>query len=376
MCHPLPLSLPPTIGRNSWPGRALASIAGQTRRPDCLIVVDDSDPEFRHANAEVVAGLSISGTRTIYLENRRAPGASGAWNTALNHLHGIDPTAFVAILDDDDLWAETYLERCEQAIMEKGLDMVAAGLVFHRYQDTESEVYHPPFSLEVDDLLVRNPHIQGSNLFVRLSLLLEAGGFDEALTSTTDRDICIRLSDLGTVRYSWLKEHLVHHFADNDRPRLSTPGSDAKRAGLRYFFRKYRGRMTNEQQAAFINRSLRLFHCDPTEPVFAPVPSTPVPPVCKPSISETPLTLVAGAITSPDTGLVERLVNSLAEKIGGHEKVTLRVVLLENGEQDPVSRQAIAGHRGLGYRAWSRCCRENAGRAGHRCRRWGIRRHC
>ena len=244
----------------------------------------------------------------------------------------------MAILDDDDSWAETYLERCERAVVESGLDMVAAGLVFHRFRDTESEVYHPPVSLEVSDLLVRNPHIQGSNLFVRLRRLLEAGGFDEALTSTTDRDICIRLADLGTVRYGELKEDLVHHFADNDRPRLSTPGSDAKRAGLRYFFRKHCGRMTDEQQAAFIDRSRRLFHCDPTGPDIVPAPTMPSPLVPEPSISETPLTLVVGAITSPDTRLVERLLNSLAEKVGGREGVNLRVVLLENGGHDPSPR--------------------------------------
>ena len=82
---------------------------------------------------------------------------------------------------------------------------------------------------------MRNPHIQGSNLFVLLRRLLEAGGFDESLTSTTDRDICIRLADLGSIRYGGLRENLVHHYADDDRPRLSTPGSDAKRAGLTYF---------------------------------------------------------------------------------------------------------------------------------------------
>ena len=322
-------------------GRTLASIAGQTRLPDYLIVVDDSDAEFRHANAEVVSDLRIPETRKIYLENLRTPGASGAWNTALVHLQGIDPSAYVAVLDDDDSWSETYLERCKRAVVEGGLDMVAAGLVFHRFRDTESEVYHPPVSLEVDDLLVRNPHIQGSNLFVRLRRLLEAGGFDEALTSTTDRDICIRLADLGTVRYGELKEDLVHHYADNDRPRLSTPGSDAKRAGLRYFFRKHCGRMTDEQQAAFIDRSLRLFHCDPTEPIIRPAPSMPVPTVTETSISETPLALVAGAITSPDTGLVERLLNFLANKVGGRGEVNLRVVLLENGGHDPVSRQRL-----------------------------------
>ena len=157
--------------------------------------------KLRHQTLQTLKSCrasSIPGTSKIYLENRRTPGASGAWNTALLHLYEIDPTAFVALLDDDDSWAETYLERCEQAIAENGLDMVAAGLVFHRYQDTETEIYHPPPSLEAGDLLVRNTHIQGSNLFVRLRGLLEAGGFDEALTSTTDRDICIRLADLGT----------------------------------------------------------------------------------------------------------------------------------------------------------------------------------
>ena len=324
-------------------GRALSSIAGQTRRPDYLIVVDDSDAELRHANADIVSSLSMSCTQKIYLENLRTPGASGAWNTALVHLQGIDPSAYVAILDDDDWWAGTYLERCEEVALESDLDMLAAGLVFHRFQDTEAKVYHPPVSLAVHDLLVRNPHIQGSNLFVRLRRLLEAGGFDEALTSTTDRDICIRLADLGTVRYGALRENLVHHYADNDRPRLSTPGSDAKRAGLTYFFRKYRGRMTDGQQSGFLERSRRLFDCDPTGPVVVPAPAMPVQPVPIPSTSNTPLTLVVGAITSPDTGLVERLLNSLAEKIGGREDVTLRVVLLENGGHDPFSHKNLKG---------------------------------
>ena len=318
--------------------RALASIAAQTRRPDYLVVVDDSDADTRYANVEVVAGLAIPGTRTLYLENCRTPGASGAWNTALFHLHGIDPLAYVAILDDDDSWDGTYLERCEEAVLEKGLDIVSAGLVLHRFHGYPGQLLDPPASLDVSALLVRNPHIQGSNLFVKLRRLLEAGGFDEAMTSTTDRDMCIRLADLGTVEYVALSEHLVNHFADDDRPRLSTPGSDAKRAGLKYFYRKYRGRMSDEQQAAFIERSRRLFDCDPTESAVMPASSMPV---SEASISENPLTLVVGTITSPDTNLVERLLNSLIEKVAGRGDVTLRVVLLENGGHDPASRQTL-----------------------------------
>ena len=93
----------------------------------------------------------------------------------------------------------------------------------------------------------------------------------------------------------------------------------------------------------FWKRSRMLFDCDPTEPVIVPAPAMPVPPVPDPSISGTPLTLVAGAITSRDTGLVERLLNSLADKVGGREGVNLRVVVLENGGHDPFSQAEIAG---------------------------------
>lgn len=46
--------------------------------------------------------------------------------------------------------------------------------------------------LDMHDFLVGNPRIQGSNLFVRLDQLCAAGCFDEALSSCTDRDLCLR----------------------------------------------------------------------------------------------------------------------------------------------------------------------------------------
>ena len=244
--------------------RALPSVARQTRPPDHLIVVDDSDEDFRRANARVVASFNAGSVEARYFANCRTRGASGAWNTALAHLQVAVPTTFVAILDDDDAWDPSYLERCERAASDRDLDMVAAGLIYRATGDLNGQLLDSPPRLDSDEMLVRNTHIQGSNLFVRLRMLLEAGGFDEALASTIDRDVCIRLADLGTVRYGAVAEHLVHHYADNDRPRLSTPGGDKKKSGLRQFFRKYRNRMSASQKEAFIERSLRLFDYDPT----------------------------------------------------------------------------------------------------------------
>ncbi len=272
------------------------------------------------------------------MENCRTRGASGAWNTALAHLQATDPATFVAILDDDDAWEPSYLEQCERAVSDQDLDMVAAGLIYHESGASGGRPLDPPPGLDADQLLVRNTHIQGSNLFVGLRKLLEAGGFDEALASTTDRDLCIRLADLGTVRFGTVAEHLVHHHADNDRPRLSTPGGDKKQSGLRYFYRKHRSRMSSSQRDAFIQRSRRLFDCDPTTNDL-PLPHDAYVPIVE--VPDGGLNLVAGSITSPAVSLVSRLMASLVSELGGRDDVALKVVLLENGEHEAAARDAL-----------------------------------
>ena len=320
--------------------RSLASIADQTRPPDLLIVVDDSDSGIRRSNRAVVAEFKAVGIKTLYLENRRTPGAAGAWNTALVHLQATVPLTFVAILDDDDSWEPGYLHQCEKVVLERDLDMAASGIIYHESAAPEGRLLDPPDRLVIKDLLIHNTNIQGSNMFVRLRRLLEAGGFDEALASTTDRDVCIRLADLETVQYCALAGHLVHHYAENDRPRLSTPGADVKRAGLSYFFRKHRGRMSEAEKSAFIQRSRRLFGCDPSEGVPVLPPVAPAPDFCS---VEGLLDLVVGVITSPDVTTVANLMNSLVRKIGGRSDVTLKVVLLENGGHEIAARDALRG---------------------------------
>lgn len=242
--------------------RALASLTAQTRPPDLLVVVDDSTtPAARARNRALLAKIPNS----VYLENQRTSGISGAYNTAADQVveRDSDPSAvFLAFLDDDDAWPPEYLQRCAELLSASGpLDMLAAGL--HRREAETCLQSEAPERLCAEDLLVGNPGIQSSNLVLRLSVFLAAGGFDERLKSTTDRDLCIRICDLGTVRYAPLSGSWVEHFADRDRPRLSTPGSAAKRDGLSAFFQKYRGRMNAEQRRAFCARASELFDWEP-----------------------------------------------------------------------------------------------------------------
>jgi len=94
--------------------RSLPSVQRQTRRPEFLVVVDDSDPTVRPDNRNIVNDLRLGGAGIIYIANTRTRGASGAWNTGLEWLrrHAGDPNnLFVAVLDDDDEWQPKVLTR-------------------------------------------------------------------------------------------------------------------------------------------------------------------------------------------------------------------------------------------------------------------------
>ena len=242
--------------------RALPSIGRQSRPPSRVIVVDDSDDDAAAGRTEgLVRDWRPAGIAVDFLRNRRTKGAAGAWNSGLDHLlrTGGDPKRIhVAILDDDDRWDPDHLERCLAIAESRDLDMVAAG--FRRIEEgSEPRLVVPPRSLDVASFLAGNPGIQGSNLVCRLSVLLEAGLFDESLPSCTDRDLCIRIAELPGIRYGAVSEPTLRHFACASRPRLSTPGARAKTEGLDRFFRKHRDRMSEAQRAEFRARAGRYF---------------------------------------------------------------------------------------------------------------------
>ncbi|WP_114767621.1 glycosyltransferase family 2 protein [Vibrio rhodolitus] len=243
--------------------RTLKALQSQTRKPCYLIICDDSDHEYRNKNREAISQFNSLDCKILYLENHRTLGASGAWNSAVNALltEESNPSEVaLAFLDDDDTWSPEYLECCSNAMETQCLDMVACGINRIEGKSTDSIQNPAPEKLSRSAFLVGNPGIQGSNLFLRLNTFLEAGGFDESLNSSTDRDLCIRLADMNTIRYQAIPMYLVNHYAESDRVRLSTPGTGPKSSGLTAFWRKYHSRMFAEQRRAFTQRAFDLFN--------------------------------------------------------------------------------------------------------------------
>ena len=114
--------------------------------------------------------------------------------------------------------------------------------------------------MTIHSFLQKNPHIQGSNTFVKLTTLLKAGLFDENMSSTTDRDIFTRIMMLNP-KYVVVDEYLTDINAFNDRNRI-TNSSKKKTDGLKKFYHKYKGFMTDEDKSLFFQRIHNLFNVE------------------------------------------------------------------------------------------------------------------
>lgn len=318
----------PTRERPQDLRNALQSISGQTLHPEIVLVVVESNDRTLEVTKETCMEFSSS-LNVILVRNTRTANLSGALNSALDFLlkNNFSPDdCYLAFLDDDDRWETDYLEICSNTAYKGNYDWVYAGIIRHDSQNSVGKPLSIPYELTVGAFFTGNPHIQGSNLFVRFMSVLKAGGFDESLNSATDRDICIRLLDLGNQKISRIDKHLVHHFAYQNRNRISEPSSPRKEQGLHLFYLKYAVRMTPIEQTAFTKRASRLFKVD-IDPNF--YPASPDQKIAQSQQSpESDICFVVGIIATR-TDSLKLLLGDLS-KLNEEEPIISKVVILDN----------------------------------------------
>lgn len=233
---------------------SLPSVRKQNRPPILVVLVNDGG-DFAPDVARSLAALV--GIELILLQNRRAPGAAGAWNTGLEFLISRSFDGFVAMLDDDDEWDENHLadnldaaRRADAAVVVSGLRLVRDGLLCDRTipRDFTERMF-----------LVGNPGWQGSNTFVAMSALAAVGGFRDGMPSANDRDLAIRLLRLPWIRVAYTGKWTATWHLSPDRKTLSSPRSEAKLRGLRWFWQIYGSEMAPAETEEFFTRASELF---------------------------------------------------------------------------------------------------------------------
>ncbi|WP_171119134.1 glycosyltransferase [Ruegeria sp. HKCCA5463] len=319
--------------------RALPSALSQSRPADAIIVVEDE------RTTDLAQEVKVAAPTAQFLHNRRTKGLSGALNTGLDHLvrkHAGMTDIFVAFLDDDDEWTPEHLAAVEARIRE-GAEVVAAPFL-RLESDLDARRIDPPAAVDASLFMERNPGIQGSTFAAQLDILLEAGGFNEALQSCTDRDLWIRLCRRPNLRYATTSAPSVHHYACVDRPRLSSPGSVAKHSGLEMFDRIHGPLMSPTVRAKHLNRAQKLFDWQPVEgPNQDRDVGEEIPPD-RPSFPQSEGTppLIVGIIADDRrVQSLSRLLDDLAERVEAEEFAPPDVLLLEN-RPEAISGQSFA----------------------------------
>lgn len=232
--------------------RALKSIEKQRQPPDVVYVVSNSSEAYLDREQAICESFGF-----IWLRNNRTNNYAGALNKAVERIvveQGINKDLYFASLDDDDEWMPDYLWELKEN--NSGQFDLLVGQLF-RTSITESNLLSLPEQLSAKDFLIGNPGISGSNTFVKLKTLLEAGGFDEGLPATIDRDFLVRLFLLKP-SYRIIRKHLVTQHTDEDRERV-TINREQKNRSLQIFFYKYSPLMGTEERAAFFKRAEELF---------------------------------------------------------------------------------------------------------------------
>ena len=322
------ISLITTKNRESF-NSALQSVTSQSHKADFLIVVSDSDEEF--VSREKIATEAAGG---VFLRERHnhTRNYAGSLNMGIDYIvenmvikHGFDVNKiYLATLDDDDQWHNDYLKECLHAVVNYP-DFVVTGLIYRTKPGVEN--LSIPQDLNIHSFLQGNPHIQGSNTFVKLSTLMKAGCFDESMPSTTDRDIFTRIMQQNPV-YAIVNKYLVKVDAAGDN--RITKNREHKIEGLRLFYRKCSPLMNDEDKLAFHKRNLDYFGIKENEILCTFNANDKMSETARTSIPRFNGRLIVGIIVTYIEGAI-RLLNQLDTQLDSGDKV----ILLNNTCEEP-----------------------------------------
>jgi glycosyltransferase involved in cell wall biosynthesis len=175
----------PTRNRLALLARALGTVLAQREVDVEVFVVDEASDD---GTADFVRGLADPLITLIHHD--RPKGVAGARNAGLARAQA----AWVAFLDDDDLWAPTKLALQLDAVARAGARWVCAGEVIVDEALRIVSGKPPPCGHDLPQLLSYNTIPGGgSGAMVSTELARSIGGFDTALSILADWDMWIRL---------------------------------------------------------------------------------------------------------------------------------------------------------------------------------------
>jgi len=223
----------PSYNSAQFLNRTLSSVLDQTEQDFEILIIDDASDDNTAQLLDMWSARDAR-IRTFQLEENSG-GAAKPKNVGLAHARG----EFIAVLDSDDEWMPTKLEK-QLALFAAGPDLgfVGCNTLIVEADGMEKKTRLVQM-LDVLSRILQSDYMgPGSSTMYRKEVFDEVGGFDEALRSGQDWDMRIRLAQaypFAFVDGSPLVRY--HQHAGN----ISKMAVERRDLDLQYIERKHQG---------------------------------------------------------------------------------------------------------------------------------------
>ncbi len=236
-----------TKNRLEWLSEAVGSVLANDY-PAKIVVVNDGGTSPREKLASLSGDIDL-------VEHSRSEGRSEAMNAGVREAD----TAWIAFLDDDDLYYTDHLSTLATAASASTTKGVYADAVSVFYATGESGRNEPAkrlrtYAQDFDaDLLLVDNYIPLPTLLVRREDILAVGGFDRRFDLFEDWDFLIRLTADGRLLRVPRVTCEIRHFPSSGSAVQATPsGTKEFRDAKTKVWQKHAERLTNDVFAQVI----------------------------------------------------------------------------------------------------------------------------
>lgn len=163
---------------------------------------------------------------------------------------------YIATIDDDDFWKKDYIEYATKAI-EEGYNFITCWTEVRDNDLLIDEFKFNKKDINIENFIVGNIGIQGSNKIFNLDICLESGMMLKHINASTDRSMNISLLSHPEIKPYVIKEPLVIYQKDSNRKRISNDLSRIEE--LRNFYKHFDG-FLNSEKVKIINERHKKLH--------------------------------------------------------------------------------------------------------------------
>lgn len=242
-----------THGRLELLKEAIWSVKKQTYKNIELIVVDDCSQDGTKEWFEQEQDQTI---KYIYIPKEESQGGNHARNVGIKEAKG----KYIALLDDDDIWEKTKIEKQVKLLDAKSdVGLVYCGHI-KLYENGETINYIPDNTL-TGDLSVKvfcMVFCTTSMIMIRKSILDKSGLFDESLNFWQEYDLVIRICQYCKVDV--VPECLVVILHSSSDPSRLSSKIDGWLKAVEYVNEKYKDRIATLNKKQLDARKLMIYN--------------------------------------------------------------------------------------------------------------------